>query len=77
MRSAVVLIIGSATLCAIAGGGGLGDIILQQAAYGLSGVIAGALWVAALAFLADLLLWGIQKLLTPKALRSQQVTAAL
>jgi osmoprotectant transport system permease protein len=71
VRTAVVLVIGSATLGAVAGGGGLGDIILQQASYGLSGVIAGALWVAALAILADILLWRVQKLLTPKALRSQ------
>ncbi|GAB3556421.1 ABC transporter permease [Spelaeicoccus albus] len=75
VRTAVVLVVGSATLGAVAGGGGLGDIILRQAAYGLSGVIAGAIWVAALAILADVLLWGVQKLITPRGLRSQQVTA--
>lgn len=77
VRTAVVLVVGSATLGAVAGGGGLGDIILRQASYGLSGVIAGALWVAALAILADVVLWGVQKLVTPPGLESQRVTAVV
>ncbi|MFJ8933863.1 ABC transporter permease [Streptomyces sp. NPDC102364] len=53
IRIAVVYVISSATLAAVAGGGGLGDIILNQVSYGLSGVIAAALWVAVLALAAD------------------------
>ena len=32
--------IATATIAAIAGGGGLGDIIVNQATYGLAGVVA-------------------------------------
>src|SRR5690606_28257543 len=45
IRTAVVLVVSSATLATVAGGGGLGDIILNQVAYGMRGVIAAALWV--------------------------------
>jgi osmoprotectant transport system permease protein len=69
IRIAVVYVISSATLAAVAGGGGLGDIILNQVAYGLSGVIAAALWVAVLALVADALLGGVRKLLTPRGVR--------
>jgi osmoprotectant transport system permease protein len=54
LRTAVVYVIATATLAAIAGGGGLGDILVNQASYGLPGVLAAAFWVAALALLADL-----------------------
>lgn len=69
VRTAAVYVIGSATLASVAGGGGLGDVILRQASYGLPGVIAGALWVAALAIAADLLLLGAQRGLSPRGLR--------
>ncbi|MGH3625922.1 MAG: ABC transporter permease [Sciscionella sp.] len=68
VRTAVVYVIGSATIGAIAGAGGLGDVILRQASYGLPGVIAAALWVAVLAVLADVLFLAAQKLLTPRGL---------
>ena len=35
IRTAVVYVIATATLAAIAGGGGLGDIIVNQASYGI------------------------------------------
>src|SRR3712207_6930206 len=38
---------------AIAGGGGLGEIIVNQASYGFPGVLAGAMVVALLAFAAE------------------------
>jgi osmoprotectant transport system permease protein len=69
IRIAVVYVISSATLAAVAGGGGLGDIILNQVAYGLSGVIAAALWVAVLALAADALLGIVRKFLTPRGVR--------
>jgi len=49
-------VIATATIAAIAGGGGLGEIIVDQASYGLPGVVAASLCVSALAFLAALLL---------------------
>ncbi|NDZ78760.1 ABC transporter permease [Streptomyces sp. SID10853] len=69
IRIAVVYVISAATLATVAGGGGLGDIVLGQANYGLEGVIAAALWVAALALAADGLIALIQRLLVPKGLR--------
>jgi osmoprotectant transport system permease protein len=72
IRIAVVYVISSATLATVAGGGGLGDIVLGQANYGLQGVIAAALWVAALALLADGLLALAQRLLVPRGLRAKK-----
>ncbi|MER7198916.1 ABC transporter permease subunit [Streptomyces sp. CB01635] len=65
IRIAAVYVISSATLAAVAGGGGLGDIILNQVSYGLSGVIAAALWVAVLALAADALFGALRSRLTP------------
>ncbi|MEK0098015.1 ABC transporter permease subunit [Streptomyces sp. A475] len=66
IRIAAVYVISSATLAAVAGGGGLGDIILNQVSYGLSGVIAAALWVAVLALAADGLFGALRNRLTPR-----------
>jgi osmoprotectant transport system permease protein len=49
LRIAAVFVIATATIAGIFGGGGLGDIIARQVKYELSGVLAAALWVAALA----------------------------
>jgi osmoprotectant transport system permease protein len=51
VRIAAVFVIATATLAGIFGGGGLGDIMARQVSYGLSGVLAAALCVAALALL--------------------------
>jgi osmoprotectant transport system permease protein len=69
LRTATVYVIATATLASIAGGSGLGDIIANQASYRLEGVLAAAIWVAALAFLADGLLALAQRFLTPIGLR--------
>ena len=71
IRTASVYVVATATLAAIAGGGGLGEIIVNQASYGLSGVVAASIWVAALALLVDLGLGAVQRLLTPRGLRRQ------
>jgi osmoprotectant transport system permease protein len=52
IRIAAIFVIATATIAAVAGGGGLGEIIVNQASYGLAGVVAASLWVSALAFLA-------------------------
>jgi osmoprotectant transport system permease protein len=70
IRTAVVYVIATATLAAVAGGGGLGEIIYNQASYGLPGVLAASFWVAGLALLADLLLAGLQRAAIPRGLRS-------
>jgi osmoprotectant transport system permease protein len=52
IRIAAVFVIATATIAAIAGGGGLGEIIVNQASYGLAGVIGASICVSALALLA-------------------------
>jgi osmoprotectant transport system permease protein len=65
-----VFVIATATIAAVAGGGGLGDIIVNQAAYGLEGVVGAAICVSLLALAADALLGLAQRLLTPPGLRA-------
>ena len=69
VRTAAVYVVATATLAAIAGGGGLGDIIVNQASYRFPGVIAAAIWVAALALAVDLALGLAQRLATPRGVR--------
>lgn len=68
IRTATLFVVASATLAAIAGGGGLGDIIVNQASYGLPGVLAAAIWVSGLAVLADFTFGLLQRLVTPRGL---------
>jgi len=63
IRIAVVFVIATATIAAVAGGGGLGDIIAAQATYRLSGVVAASLCVSFLAFGAAGILSLMRKLL--------------
>jgi len=44
-----VFVIATATIAGTVGGGGLGDIIVNEATYGLAGVLAAALCVSAIA----------------------------
>jgi osmoprotectant transport system permease protein len=69
VRTSSVYVIATATIAAIAGGGGLGDIIVNQASYRVEGVIGAALCVSLLALSADLLLALAQRAVTPRALR--------
>ena len=46
IRTATVFVVATATIAAIAGGGGLGDIIVNQASYGLEGVVGAAICVS-------------------------------
>ncbi|HEX8074641.1 MAG TPA: ABC transporter permease [Thermoleophilaceae bacterium] len=69
IRTAVVYVIATATLAAIAGGGGLGEIIVNQASYRLAGVLGAAIVVTVLAVGADVALAGLQRLITPRPLR--------
>jgi osmoprotectant transport system permease protein len=50
IRTAAVYVVATAPLAALAGGGGLGDIIVNQPTYGEEGVVAGSIAIAALAF---------------------------
>ena len=68
IRTASVYVIATAPLAALAGGGGLGDIIVNQATYGLEGVIAATIVAVALAFAVDGLLGIAQRRITPTGL---------
>jgi osmoprotectant transport system permease protein len=70
IRTASVYVVASATLAAIAGGGGLGEILFNQASYRLEGVVGAAIVVSALALAADALLGLLQRVLTPHGVRS-------
>ena len=69
IRTAIVFVVATATIAAVAGGGGLGDIIVNQAGYGLAGVVGAAICVSVLALLADGAVGLLQRALTPPGLR--------
>jgi osmoprotectant transport system permease protein len=69
IRTGAVYVIATAPLAAIAGGGGLGDIILNQPTYFLAGVIAATIVTVVLAFAVDGLLGLAQRGLTPTGVR--------
>ena len=69
IRTAVVFVIATATIAAIAGGGGLGDILANQAAYRVEGVVAAAIWVSVLALAADAAIGLVQRWVTPAGLK--------
>jgi osmoprotectant transport system permease protein len=66
IRIAAIFVIATATIAAIAGGGGLGEIIVNQASYGLAGVVAASLCVSALAFLAAGVLALVLRVASPR-----------
>lgn len=70
IRTAAVQVIAGATLATFIGGGGLGDLIV--AGFQSNSVVtqlAGAIPVALLAIVAELLFGGLERLSTPKGLR--------
>ena len=73
IRIAAVTIVATAPIAAIAGGGGLGDVIVNQASYRLSGVLGASFCVMALSALVYLALVGAQVVVTPRGLRRTSV----
>jgi osmoprotectant transport system permease protein len=73
IRIAAVTVVATAPIAAIAGGGGLGDIIVNQASYRLSGVIGASICVMALSAAVFVGLLGIQIAVTPRPLRRTSV----
>jgi osmoprotectant transport system permease protein len=71
IRTSAVYVVATATLAGFFGGGGLGDIISNQASYGLDGVVGAAIVVTLLALGTDWLVAGVQWLITPRALRTE------
>ena len=78
IRTAAVYVVATVPLGALTGtSGGLGDIIVNQASYRLSGVVGAAICVAALALLVDAAFAGVQRLVTPRGLRERIDFAAV
>jgi osmoprotectant transport system permease protein len=77
IRTAAVYVVATAPLAALAGGGGLGDIIVNQPTYGPEGVVAGSIAIAALAFATDGVFALLQHLVTPRGLRKRGKEAVL
>ncbi|KXK59848.1 ABC transporter permease [Micromonospora rosaria] len=79
-RTATVQVIATAALATFVNGGGLGEII--RSGFGLSiaagggQILAGGLLVAGLALLAEVLLAGAERLVTPRPLRPARRRAA-
>ena len=69
IRVAAVTVVATAPIAAIAGGGGLGDIIVNQASYRLSGVLGASICVMLLSAAVYLCLVGLQVAVTPRGLR--------
>jgi osmoprotectant transport system permease protein len=69
LRTAAVYVVATAPLAALAGGGGLGDIIVNQPTYGEEGVVAGSIAIAALAFATEGVFALLQYVVTPRGLR--------
>jgi len=69
IRTVAVYVVATAPLAALAGGGGLGDIIVNQPTYGPEGVVAGSLAIAALAFATEGVFALLQYAVTPRPLR--------
>ena len=61
----------------VAGGGGLGDIIVNQASYRLSGVLGASMCVMALSAAVYLGLAGLQLAVTPRGLRRTSLGGVL
>jgi osmoprotectant transport system permease protein len=73
IRVAAVTVVATAPIAAIAGGGGLGDIIVNQASYRLPGVLGASLCVMALSAGVFVALNILQKAVTPRGLRATRV----
>lgn len=70
VRTAAVISVGTATLAAFIGAGGLGDpIVTGLSVTDINLVLSGALPAALLAIAVDLALHGVERLATPKGLR--------
>jgi osmoprotectant transport system permease protein len=76
VRTAAVTIVATSTIGSITGAETLGKLILGQNVYGIEGVVAGAIMVALLALAFELVLAGVQRLLTPPGIALQRRSAA-
>jgi osmoprotectant transport system permease protein len=76
IRISALTVVATAPIAAIAGGGGLGDIIVNPSSYRLDGVLGACYCVMALSSGVWIALLALQKALTPRALRGSRVFGA-
>lgn len=70
IRTAALFVVSTTTIAALTGySGSLGDIINNETSYHLTGVLGAAICIAALALVVELVLAGVQRLLTPRGLK--------
>ena len=74
IRVAAVTVVATAPIAAIAGGGGLGDVIVNPASYRLEGVLGASYCVMALSAGVWLTLLALQRASTPRGLRAASVS---
>jgi osmoprotectant transport system permease protein len=77
VRTAAINVIATATIAPLVGVVTLGDFIINRNVYGDEGVLAGAILVAVLVLVVELLLAGVQRLLTPRGVRLQREAVAI
>ena len=77
VRTGAINIIATATIAPLVGVVTLGDYIINGSNYGSEGVLAGAILVALLALAFELILAGVQKLLTPKGIKAPRQPARI
>lgn len=74
IRTSAVFVVATATLLAIFGGGGLGDIVVNREGYGEDGVLGATYLILLLALLAYVLFIAVEWALTPAGLRAARRT---
>src|SRR5438876_11887474 len=77
IRIAAITVVATSPIAAIAGGGGLGDVIVNQASYRLEGVLGACYCVMALSAGVWVALLAFQRAMTPKGLRPEKKPTAL
>jgi osmoprotectant transport system permease protein len=75
VRTSAINIFATATIATFVGLSTLGDLVIGRNVYGDDGVVAGAIVIALLAMAIELLLAGVQRLVTPRGLRLQRMRA--
>jgi osmoprotectant transport system permease protein len=72
IRTSAINIFATATVASFVGYSTLGDLITGENVYGTDGVVAGAIVLALLALVIELVLAGVQALVTPRGLKLQR-----
>jgi osmoprotectant transport system permease protein len=72
IRTSAINIFATATIASFVGLSTLGDLVTGRNVYGDDGVVAGAIVIALLAMVIEIVLAGVQMLVTPRGLKLQR-----